>query len=55
MRRAPFYRVPVDQLIPRSMRPDELRDVRQVWWRQARLGYRLPPEKGVVLITGGKR
>jgi hypothetical protein len=55
MRRTSFYRVPVDQLVPRSMRPDETRHVRQVWWNQARLGHRLPAEPGVILIDGGRR
>ena len=50
MRRIPFYRVPVDQLVPRSIRPDEVRYARQVWWNQARLGHRMPAEKGVILI-----
>ncbi len=54
MRRIPFYRVPVDQLVPRSVRPDEARYVRQVWWNQVRLGHRLPPEPGVIVIDGGR-
>ena len=52
MRRIPFYRIPVDQLIPRSMRRDETRYVRQVWWNQARLGHRMPAERDVILIEG---
>jgi hypothetical protein len=55
MRGATFYRVPVDQLVPRSMRREEARDVRRVWWNQARLGYRLPAEPGMILIEGGRR
>ena len=32
----------------------ELREVREVFWDLARLGYRLPPERGVILIPGGQ-
>ena len=28
--------------------------VRDIWWRQIRLGNRLPAEPGVILIRGGK-
>jgi hypothetical protein len=47
-------RVPAGHLLLRPMRPDELPDVRRVWWHQARLGYRLPPEKGVIVLEGGR-
>ena len=56
MRRDPYFRVPVFRLFPRPMRPDELPDVRRVWWRQRRHeGIALPPERGVILLPGGKR
>jgi hypothetical protein len=48
-------RAPTGHLLLRPMRPGELPDVRRVWWNQARLGYRLPPERDVILLTGGKR
>ncbi len=54
MNRTRYFRVPVFRLFPRPMRPDELPDVRRVWWNQARLGYRSPPERGVILIRGGR-
>ena len=55
MRRIPFYRIPVDQLFPRSMRPDELRNVRGVWWRlRRREGVKLPPQERVIVIDGGR-
>ena len=55
MRRIPFYRIPVDQIIPRSMRPDELRNVRGVWWRlRQREGVKLPPQDGVILVRGDR-
>ena len=39
---------------PRPMRPDELVDVRAMWWRQAALGHRLPAEIGVIVLEGGR-
>ena len=50
MKRTRYFRVPVDQLVPRSMRPDGVRYARQVWLHQARLGHRMPVEKGVILL-----
>jgi hypothetical protein len=55
MRRVSLDRVPVDQLVPLSVRPDEARYVRQIWWNQARLGHRMPAELGVILIDGSRR
>ena len=49
---ARFVKVPVDLLFPRPVRPDEIRHVRQVWWSQARLGHRLPAERGIIVIDG---
>ena len=55
MRRARYFRVPVDQLIPRPMHPNVLRDVRWVWWHWRRYeGVELPPERGIILIKGGR-
>ncbi len=42
--------VDVAQLIPRPIRDDELPELRALWWRQARLGHRLPAEPGIILI-----
>ncbi len=33
----------------------DLRDIREVFWNQARLGNRLPAESDVIVIAGGKR
>ena len=35
--------------------PAELVELRRIWWDQAALGHRLPPELGVILIQGGHR
>ena len=42
------------QLVPRPVRPDEVPEIRAIWWRQAALGHRLPPERGVILLEGGQ-
>ena len=46
--------VDVAQLIPRPIRADEIPELRAMWWRQARLGLRLPAEFGVIVIEGGR-
>ena len=33
----------------------DLREVREVFWNQFRLGYRLPAQSDVIVITGGRR
>ena len=43
----------VSQLVPRPVRPDEIPELRAMWWRQARLGFRLPAELAVIVIDGG--
>ncbi len=55
MNRVRYFRVPVDRLIPRPMRPDELPNVRRLWWRFARQGHRLPAEKHIIVLDGGRR
>ena len=45
--------IPVSQLLPRPIRPDEISELRALWWRQARLGHRLPAELGVIVLEGG--
>ena len=44
--------LPVSQLLPRSVRPDEIPELRAMWWRQIALGHRLPAELGVIVIEG---
>ncbi len=46
--------VNVTDLIPRPIRADEIPMLRAMWWRQARLGHRLPAERGVIVIEGGR-
>ena len=45
----------VNNLILRPIRPDEIPHVRRVWWRLTSLGHRLPPERGVIMIEGGRQ
>ncbi len=33
----------------------EVREVREVFWNQFRLGYRLPAQSDVIVIAGGQR
>ena len=42
------------QLVPRPVRSDELRELRSIYWHQAALGYRLPAERGVIVLLGGR-
>ena len=35
--------------------PEELAKLRALWWRWARLGHRLPAERGVILLDGERR
>ncbi len=53
--KARFVRVPVHLLIPRPVRPDEVRHVRRVLWNLSADGHRLPAELGVIVIGGGRR
>ena len=55
MKRLRYYRLPVFRLFPRQMRPDELPHVRRLWWRFARQGHRLPAEKHIIVLDGGRR
>ncbi len=41
------------QLVSRPVRPDEIHELRALWWRQAALGHRLPAERGVIVVEGG--
>ncbi len=41
------------QLAPRAVRPDEIPELRALWWRHAALGHRLPAERGVIVLLGG--
>jgi len=40
------------QLVHRDVRPDELPELRAMWWHQAALGHRLPAAHGVIVIMG---
>ncbi len=42
------------QLLPRPVRPDETPELRALWWRQAAAGFRLPAERGVIVLEGGR-
>jgi hypothetical protein len=46
--------IPVSQLRPRPIGPGELAELRAMFWRQARLGHRLPAEAGIIAIDGGR-
>ena len=45
--------VDIAQLVPRPVRPDEIPELRAIYWRQAAAGFRLPAERGVILLQGG--
>ena len=41
-----------DRLPPLSN--SELEDARAVWWHQVQLGHRMPAERDIILIIGGR-
>ena len=43
----------IEQLAYGEILPDDLSEVRRVWWNMARQGIRLPAQAGVLLIHGG--
>ncbi len=45
--------IPFSQLLPRPVHPDEIPELRALWWRQAALGHRLPAEAEIIVIEGG--
>ncbi len=45
--------IPTSQLLPRPVRPDEIPELRAIFWRQVALGHRLPAELGMILLEGG--
>ena len=45
--------IDIADLVPRPVRADEIPELRSIYWRQARLGHRLPAERGVIVIEGG--
>jgi hypothetical protein len=47
--------VNIEDLVPRPIRSDEFPELRAIFWRQARLGHRLPAELGVIVLEGGRR
>jgi len=42
------------QVLPAGVAATDLHSLRQMWWNLAALGHRLPPERDVILINGGK-
>ena len=46
---------PVDRLIPRPIRPDEVPHVRRIWWRLTRVGHRLPAEPNIIVMQGNEQ
>ena len=40
---------------PGPLSHSELTALRRIWWEQLALGYRLPSERGVVVLDGGPR
>ncbi len=47
--------IDIAQLTPRLVRPDELLELRSIYWRQVALGHHLPAEPGIILITRGAK
>ena len=47
--------VNVADLVPRPVRPDEILELRAIYWRQAALGHRLPAERGLIVLEGGTK
>lgn len=45
--------IPLSQLHSRPVHPDELPELRRLWWSQASAGHRLPAELGVIVVEGG--
>ena len=43
----------IEQLAYGEVLPDDLSEVRAVWWNLARQGVRLPAQPGALLIHGG--
>ena len=46
--------IDIAQLVLRDVRPDELPELRALWWRQSAQGVALPAELEVIVITGGR-
>jgi hypothetical protein len=43
----------IEQLAYGEVLPDDLTEIRRIWWSLARQGVRLPAQPGVLVITGG--
>ena len=50
-----YIHFPVDRLVQRPIRPDEVRHVRQIWWNLNADGHRLPAEPGIISIDGDRQ
>jgi hypothetical protein len=46
--------IDIADLVPRPVRADEIPELRSIYWRQARLGHRLPAELDIIVIEGGR-
>ncbi len=46
--------LPISQLLLRNVRPDEIPELRALWWRLTALGYRLLAERRVIRLEGGR-
>ena len=46
--------LPVSQLVPRPVHPDEIPELWAIFWRLAAHGHRLPAERGVIVLKGGR-
>ena len=45
--------IDIAQLVPCDVRPDDIPELRALWWRQAALGHRLRAELDIIVIEGG--
>ena len=50
---SPTALIDVAQLVLRDVRPDDIPELRALWWRQAALGHRLRAELDIIVIEGG--
>ena len=46
--------IPLSQLRHRPIGPGELASLRAIFWRQAGAGHRLPAERDVIVVDGGR-
>ena len=46
--------IDIEDLVPRPVHPDEIPELRAIFWRLAAQGHRLPAERGVIVIEGSQ-